>query len=211
MSIHLGKTLLGVGISLLGSFLNAVGFALQKKGQNDVIKKSMITGNDSLWNCCKSIWWIFGLIIYVSGSIANSAAMAWGPQSLLNSLGATTMAWNVMIASIFLNEALYRKDIIGTTFIIIGAILSVIFGPRSIDEHLTIVQLKDLYKRIPFIVYGSIFIIIFLAVLILLKVYLCKHPLNPIQRKSVHYQSTPKDNLIMLAMIFLASFWGINI
>merc|ERR1712225_101389 len=65
------------------------------------------------------------------GSLMHVAALGFGSQALLTPMEGVTLAANAVLAPIFLNERLKTTDSIGTTVIIVGITVTVIFGPHS--------------------------------------------------------------------------------
>lgn len=148
-------TLLAVGLSIVGNFLNSLGFIVEKLGHQKVrqkkrrfaaVKKDEINDDtsadtapsrrDKVRNYMKTkyvfnrTWWC-GLFTYGLGSFIGAASLAFGPQSMLVPLESITLVFNVFLAHTILKEDILIKHIVGTIIIIIGIIIVIIWGPQS--------------------------------------------------------------------------------
>lgn len=119
--------IIGVTCASLASFLSTFGVNLQKYShqQNDRLPKAQ---QIPYW---RQFLWFAGLILLISGTIADMVALAFVAQSLIAPLGSITLIANTMVAPCFLGEVLTNKDIIGTVVTAIGCSLSVAFANHS--------------------------------------------------------------------------------
>jgi drug/metabolite transporter (DMT)-like permease len=138
-----------VPVSVLGNFLNSVGYIIQKKGHNAVLLHPNEDG--SVNSYAKSNTWRLGFLVYVIGSLLHGYALSQGSQSLITPLESVTLIANTFLCPLFLGERLRRIDIIGTVIILCGCTLAVVFGPTS-DEDYTADDLIDLYIEPAFII-----------------------------------------------------------
>ena len=96
------------------------------------------------------LWWIFGNLIFQSGSLLMAAGLAFGEQLLVAPLGALVMVFNIPFSHCFLKEKASPWDILGSVFIMAGVVCVALFGPVS-DTKPTADQLDDLLLRPVFI------------------------------------------------------------
>jgi len=154
-------TVLAVVLSFAGNVINAFGYVMQKMGhlrvsrgrvaakqrvlrlryKHDIQKRrigpeEMETAEELCNVADKHTFltepiWVIGFGLYMIGSLMHVAALGFGSQALLTPMEGVTLAANAVLAPIFLNERLKTTDSIGTTVIIVGITVTVIFGPHS--------------------------------------------------------------------------------
>ena len=76
---------LGVGITVIGSIGNALGYVLQKKGHLENIEENEIaeiTDSDPQ-SLISNKTWLIGFFVCLAGSIVTASALNFGPQSVL--------------------------------------------------------------------------------------------------------------------------------
>ena len=98
--------------------------------------------------------WLMGLGLVVIGGFTDFASLSMTPQSTIAALGSMPLAANVPLAHYWLHEPVSKRDLVGTALIVLGSTLSVVFGDHS-DTTYTSKDLQDLYKEIPYIIYGA--------------------------------------------------------
>lgn len=99
--------------------------------------------------------WILGLILVISGSLFDFAALGLAAQSIVAPIGSITLVSNVLFAHFGLKERLSRRDVLGTVLILVGATLSVAFGNHAETAH-TMSELRALFGRPLFIAYACV-------------------------------------------------------
>lgn len=109
------------------------------------------------------LWWIFGNLVFQSGSLLMAAGLAFGEQLLVAPLGALVMVFNIPFSHCFLKEKASPWDILGSVFIMAGVICVALFGPVS-DTKPTADQLDDLLLRPVFIGVESSILVFMLVV-----------------------------------------------
>lgn len=102
--------------------------------------------------------WIFGIVLMLCGSICDTLSFGFAPQSLLAPLGTLTLMFNMLIASIFLEEKLSLRDVICTFVVVGGTVLCICFGAKHEAPAFTIHELLKLFIKTPFIIFGSIYL-----------------------------------------------------
>lgn len=176
--VTLGVTVVAVLISIVGNFINAVGYIVEKKAHRKVVASNLLLPSHKQKAWFKSKLWLFGFAIYASGSLLHAASLAFGPQSLLTPLESVTLVSNTYLAHKYLKEPLRARDIIATVLIVIGASLAVIFGPRSSNEDITIQDLMYRYTLIPFVIFICILSFMAIATYIMVKIFERKNNLQ---------------------------------
>ena len=105
-----------------------------------------------------SPWWIFGNLVFQSGSLLMGAALVFGDQLLVGPLGSLVMVFNIPFSRCFLKERASVADIIGSIFIMAGVACVAVFGPVS-DHKPKPAELDDLLFRPVFVgVAGSLIV-----------------------------------------------------
>src|SRR5262245_49087928 len=93
--------LLSVGIAVFGNTVCGVGYIIQKTAHNRIKAKPVEEQKGFATNKL----WLFGFGVYATGSIANAAALAYGPQSILTPLQSLALVANALLAPHFLSVA----------------------------------------------------------------------------------------------------------
>ena len=100
-------------------------------------------------------YWIPGLLLVVSGAVCDFTALGFGAQSVVAPLGSLTLVMNMGFAQILHGEVLTKKDMIATTFIIIGCVFAVAFASHK-NEIQDVDTLLGLYKKSRFGIYAFV-------------------------------------------------------
>ena len=89
------STLIGAGIAIFASILNAVGYTLQKQGHNRLNKyNASLTAPEQKKKIISERIWVIGFSIFIVGGLANAMALYYAPQSLVLPLSAFTLVVN---------------------------------------------------------------------------------------------------------------------
>jgi len=88
--------------------------------------------------------WYFGIIFFIVGSLVTFSSFGFAPQSLLAALGSVQFVSNVIFGSVILKEKVTRRIILGTTLILSGNVIVVIFSPRK-EQRFTVQDLLSFY------------------------------------------------------------------
>ena len=139
------KLFLGVFMSIVASVIGNFGANMQKFSQmveEDRVLPDKQEGavRTRLEVCCAPSfrrpypllwrWWI-GMFSAIGGALGDFAALALAPQSVCSPIGSTTLVANLFFATLWLKEKLRIIDLVGTLLVIIGAVVSVIFGSKT--------------------------------------------------------------------------------
>jgi len=144
------ETIAGVILALIGNGLQGFGFVMQKLGHNKLKEyndKNLSKPKGYLTSC----YWIFGFITVLAGSATNALALKYAAQSLVLPLSVTTLLVNTILAIIILKEPWNIFDVVGIIVIIVGTVLSVIFGPTATENSWIINTFYERYLDIVFI------------------------------------------------------------
>ncbi|CAI2170425.1 19968_t:CDS:2 [Funneliformis geosporum] len=146
-----GSIWIGVLICLLGGVAANIGLNIQKyaftKHQeesnkitnvNDDIGPTNNLDRSSLYKKLERFmfWkqiivsplWVFGLVIYIFGSLLGFVALKFAPQSLVAPLGVVSLVVNLIIAPILHHQTLTVWDIVGVVIIIGGSIVITVYS-----------------------------------------------------------------------------------
>ena len=139
------KLFLGIFMSVAASIIGNFGANMQKFSQmveevrvlpaeDEAVTRSCVA------RCCAPSfrrpyillwrWWI-GMFGAIGGGLGDFAALALAPQSVCSPIGSTTLVANLFFATLWLKEKLRWIDLLGTTLVIAGAVLSVVFGSKT--------------------------------------------------------------------------------
>eukprot|EP00298_Acanthocystis_sp_HF-20_P015583 c21185_g1_i1.p1 GENE.c21185_g1_i1~~c21185_g1_i1.p1 ORF type:complete len:486 (+),score=198.18 c21185_g1_i1:25-1458(+) len=100
------------------------------------------------------IWWC-GLGGIILGAILDFLSLGFAPQTVVASLGSTTLVINALVAPLILKEKLSRLEIVGTLTITIGAAIAVSSSSQKAQSY-NLDILKCLYRESGFIIYAVV-------------------------------------------------------
>nr|XP_018260091.1 uncharacterized protein I303_07008 [Kwoniella dejecticola CBS 10117]OBR82249.1 hypothetical protein I303_07008 [Kwoniella dejecticola CBS 10117] len=112
------------------------------------------------------LWWL-GQILITVGEGGNFLSYGFAPASVVAPLGTVALIANCIFAPLILREKFHKRELFGMALAIIGAI-TVVWSSNGSNPRLNPDQLISALKRIPFIVY-TILTIVLLVTLILLS------------------------------------------
>ena len=120
----------GMILSLVGDVIISVGLALQKvahnrlKARDGAVKKTA--------HLRMPVWWagFFGMLV---GEICNFVAYGDSntPASVVTAVGCVGIIANNFIATLCLGEPFRKRDALGSSFVIAGVALIVVFAPNQ--------------------------------------------------------------------------------
>jgi len=160
--------LIAVLLAAMASFISNLGVTLQKlhhlrlAAQQNGIKDDVGVGfgalgggNGPLANYLRGWMWRVGLFLVFFGSLADFAALSFGPQSLVAPLGSLTLVSNVLFAPLLLRETIGHSDVLATALIVLGSSVAVIFGSHEAVTY-TVFQLFGFFARYDFVLYALV-------------------------------------------------------
>ena len=112
---------------------------------------------------CSSTVWIFGTVVFVSGSLLNFASYAFAAQSMLASLESIQFVTNLIFGKFMLKAHVTRRMIIGTVLTVVGTIVAVQFSSKT-TLTLTTAEMIQLYRNPAYIIY-LLFSLVMIALL----------------------------------------------
>ncbi|WWC73852.1 uncharacterized protein I206_107824 [Kwoniella pini CBS 10737] len=112
------------------------------------------------------LWWL-GQILITVGEGGNFLSYGFAPASVVAPLGTVALIANCIFAPLVLREKFHKRELFGMALAIIGAI-TVVYSSNGSNPRLNPDQLISALKRIPFIIY-TILTVILLITLILLS------------------------------------------
>ncbi|CAO3653056.1 unnamed protein product [Cunninghamella blakesleeana] len=144
---------LGIGVSVCTNLIQAFAMAYQRKSH---ILNDQIYPLESRKPSYKRPMWVIGFSTYLAANIIGSVfSIGYLPIVILAPIGAMGLVFNAIAARVVLGDPFSRRSIIGTFFIVIGALLVGLFGVISEPDH-DIEDLIRLYKKPGFIAYFSV-------------------------------------------------------
>jgi hypothetical protein len=164
---------------ILGAIIAFVGTGVRNLGVNVQKYSFMKEGLRPVANqrppIKQGIWW-FGLFVVVFGSTADFVALGFAAQSIVAPIGSATLVANSIFAHFWLKEHITKRDLIATSFIITGSVMSVMFGDHASDEY-TVSDLGHMFVSTSFLIY------LFCCVLLLIAFYIPAWLAEPIKIK----------------------------
>ena len=183
----MGTFVLGIGISVFGSVASNFGVNVQKFSQ---IKNKELSSELQRPYFKQTKWW-GGLLFVILGALCDFGSLSFAPQAVVMPVGSLTLVANVFFAHFWLGEELGFTDIIGTAFIVLGAVvIAVSYGalgkaPEN-GVYYDADDLQELFHRWIILAYG-------VTVLVVLGVFLyilqkCEHLVKSGKSKGSEYK-----------------------
>ncbi|CAG8535990.1 7945_t:CDS:2 [Dentiscutata heterogama] len=158
--------LIGITIAVSTSFIQSLGLTIQRKSH---VLNENIYPKELRRSACRRPLWHLGFDTYLISNIIGSIfSIGYLPIIILAPLGAVTLIFNAFFAQLLLGDVFSRQSVIGTFFILIGAVMIAFFGVVKAQNH-SLNDLIELYKRPAFIAYFSTIEFILIVVLIAAK------------------------------------------
>jgi magnesium transporter len=189
---------IGVLLSIASSISSNLGVNMQKYSMT---REASRPGEERAY-ICQPLWGI-GLVLVITGSLGDFAALGFAAQSLAVPVGALTMVANVIFAHFWLGENLSRRDMLATFLVTIGVILTAAFGDKSAQCY-TMDDLLSLYTEPTFLGYVA-----FVLPLMMTLYFLAKRADNVLKNKgsaSDEYGGWRKIHSLLYPI--LSGFWG---
>ncbi|CAG8485268.1 13697_t:CDS:2 [Funneliformis caledonium] len=169
---------IGIAIAVSTSFVQSLGLTIQRKSH---VLNENVHPKELRRSACKRPLWHLGFDTYIISNIIGSVfSIGYLPIVILAPLGAVTLVFNALFAKLLLGDVFTRQTIIGTFFILIGAVMIALFGVVNEPNH-SLEDLIELYKRPAFITYFSI--IEFMIMIFLITNKFGEYALNQMIRK----------------------------
>ncbi|XP_058802070.1 magnesium transporter NIPA2 isoform X2 [Phymastichus coffea] len=122
---------LGLGLAVMSSGFIGTSFIIKKKALIRLQRYGWLRAGAGGFGYLRQwIWWA-GLLSMGIGEVANFAAYAFAPATLVTPLGALSVLVSAILASIYLNEHLNLLGKLGCLLCILGSIVLVLHAPKE--------------------------------------------------------------------------------
>ncbi|TRY69508.1 hypothetical protein TCAL_09401 [Tigriopus californicus] len=159
---------IGLSLAIGASLLIGTSFVVKKKSsicreQSDL--GVSVEDGGGTGNLCDWLWWL-GIFLMTVGELANFAAYAFIPATVVAPLGALSVLVTACLASVFLGERLNLVGIFSCFLCLLGSTIVVLHTPKETGV-VSMNQLGELLAQPAFVVYlllmiiGSIILIFF--------------------------------------------------
>jgi len=139
----------GAVIAFVASLVSVLGTNTQK---NSHLKEAKRATQRLYWR--RPQWWV-GLGCVVFGAIGDFVALGFASQAMVAALGgATTLVGNVMMANKWNKEPLFKTDLVGLCFVLLGAFTFAVTTPPS--ANWTLQQLRARFISGEFLSYAAV-------------------------------------------------------
>ena len=115
------------------------------------------------------------------------------------------MVANAILATKILGEPFESNKIYGILLVIIGSVLSTLFGPAGSDEQLDLESLQDYWTDRVFLIFFGVWCGLILCDYVLLKVYEHK---NWSSKTADHSKIEHGANFMLASYTAIAAFWA---
>ncbi|XP_042312238.1 magnesium transporter NIPA2 [Sceloporus undulatus] len=155
---------IGLVLAMSSSLFIGGSFILKKKGLLRLARKgSMRAGQGGHAYLKEWLWWA-GLLSMGAGEVANFAAYAFAPATLVTPLGALSVLVSAILSSYFLNEKLNLHGKIGCLLSILGSTVMVIHAPKE-EEVETLNEISHKLGDPGFVVFATLIVIVSLIMI----------------------------------------------
>uniref|UniRef100_A0A8C5K5Z3 Magnesium transporter NIPA2 n=1 Tax=Jaculus jaculus TaxID=51337 RepID=A0A8C5K5Z3_JACJA len=158
---------IGHGLAMTSSIFIGGSFILKKKKKKGLLrlarKGSMRAGQGDHAYLKEWLWWA-GLLSMGAGEVANFAAYAFAPATLVTPLGALSVLVSAILSSYFLNERLNLHGKIGCLLSILGSTVMVIHAPKE-EEIETLNEMSHKLGDPGFVVFATLVVIVSLILI----------------------------------------------
>ncbi|XP_078509842.1 magnesium transporter NIPA4 [Lissotriton helveticus] len=155
---------IGLGLAILSSFLIGSSVILKKKGLLRLVEHGSTRAGDGGHGYLKDWMWWAGLLTMGGGEVANFAAYAFAPATVVTPLGALSVLISAVLSSYLLGERLNLLGKLGCMLSILGSTVMVIHAPEE-EEVTTLADMSSKLMEPGFLVFVSL---LFVASLVLI-------------------------------------------
>eukprot|EP00960_Hanusia_phi_P053925 762500-Hanusia_phi.AAC.2 len=118
----------GAIVASVGNFLISLSFQLQK-----LAHRRNESSDSTIHYTRLPLWWA-GMALMGVGEVGNFFAYGLAPASLISPLGAVAVISNCILARTILKEKLTYRNMLGVSLSLAGAMLVILFAPRTISD-----------------------------------------------------------------------------
>ncbi|XP_056638538.1 magnesium transporter NIPA2 [Diorhabda sublineata] len=158
-----GSSYIGLCLAISSSVFIGSSFIIKKISLIRLSKRGVRAGAGGFGYLIDWMWWL-GLLSMGIGELANFAAYAFAPASLVTPLGALSVLVSAVLASKFLNEKLNIFGKLGCLLCVLGSTVLVIHSPKD-DMVPSTDELLKQTQNMAFINYVIIIAMIALSIL----------------------------------------------
>ncbi|KAI9997970.1 hypothetical protein PInf_002304 [Phytophthora infestans] len=138
----------GAGLAVVASIVSNLGVNIQKYSHLNEAARPVRERRPYIR---RPVWWV-GFALVVLGSVGDFAAFGFATQSLVAALGGgATLVANVVTAQCLNGERLYKTDVGGVLFVIMGVVMIACIAEPNVEYPLPELELR--FVRTPFVVY----------------------------------------------------------
>ncbi|KAG3117170.1 hypothetical protein PI124_g1750 [Phytophthora idaei] len=138
----------GAGLAVVASIVSNLGVNIQKYSHSNEAARPVRERRPYIR---RPVWWV-GFALVVVGSLGDFAAFGFATQSLVAALGGgATLVANVVTAQCLNGERLYKTDVGGVLFVIMGVVMIACIAEPNVEYPLPELELR--FVRTPFVVY----------------------------------------------------------
>ncbi|KAG8222052.1 hypothetical protein J437_LFUL000496 [Ladona fulva] len=150
---------IGLGLAISSSIFIGSSFIIKKRALIRLSKKGGLRAGAGGFGYLKEwIWWA-GFFSMGLGEVANFAAYAFAPATLVTPLGALSVLVSAILSSYFLKENLNLLGKVGCVLCILGSTVIVLHSPKE-EEVENLEVLQEYVRSAGFIAYLAIVILI---------------------------------------------------
>ncbi|XP_054156961.1 magnesium transporter NIPA2-like [Oppia nitens] len=122
--------LIGLCLALSSCVFIGISFIIKKIGLIRLSSRGLRAASGGFGYLRDWVWWT-GLLFMGTGELANFAAYAFAPASLVTPLGALSVLISTLLANRFLNEKLNLLSKLGCILCLLGSTIIVIHAPKE--------------------------------------------------------------------------------
>ncbi|XKL61397.1 hypothetical protein PGB90_008454 [Kerria lacca] len=135
---------IGVGLAVGSTIFIGASFIIKKKALSNATRNGNVRASAGGFSYLKEWMWWAGLITMGVGEMANFAAYAFAPASVVTPLGALSVLFTAILATKFLHERLNLLGKVGCFLCILGSTIIVIHAPKEEEVE----SLDDLLNKL---------------------------------------------------------------
>ncbi|KAK3600022.1 hypothetical protein CHS0354_012692 [Potamilus streckersoni] len=158
---------IGLVIAVLSSVMIGSSFIFKKVGLLRYAKKHDSRAGEGGHGYLKQWLWWAGMILMCFGEVANFAAYAFAPATLVTPLGALSVITSAVLSAKILKEHLNILGKIGCALCLLGATVVVVHSPKE-PEVKSMEELLEKLKGPAFIAYGCFMVIVAVVFIIVI-------------------------------------------
>ncbi|KUF91379.1 Centromere protein C [Phytophthora nicotianae] len=129
----------GAGLAVVASIVSNLGVNIQKYSHSNEAARPVRERRPYIR---RPVWWV-GFALVVLGSVGDFAAFGFATQSLVAALGGgATLVANVVTAQCLNGERLYKTDVGGVLFVIMGVVMIACIAEPNVEYPLPELELR---------------------------------------------------------------------